>query len=540
MVLVTMTDMQPFISTSSIRGRKPSDRSLLVLVLALFAFIGAAILSFSNFQVGTFTDDATYVVLARSLARGEGFALGNFPAPIPESTFPPGYPLLLVPLAYLWPQSFLPMQVASIMATLGTIFIFWMMSSDRSVIKLSQAATYVAVFLFALHPWVVGSSSMVMSEAAYTALSLVTILTLWQLERFVKWRWPLLILLAVLLNLGIAVRTVGFSLVIASLFYLLIVRKDVRTSVLLGGTWVILYIPLFLHNTKSGGGILSTGYAQQTATATTLVDKLVQVGANLWNHLSVNLPYFLVPLPEVPLISSIALGAALVLVIILGTRRLTQKGYLIAVYLASYTAGILLFWNPSVGSAQTRFLLPILPFMILLTAAGCEEVLFYADSQSRRHSTIRLRRTVAILMVLAVFLLYLGRNVQARLDPIKDRMTNLAIGTTWIADNAPHDVIVACQDPVPMSLYTGSYTVPYPTNSAESFLDSILHKDIDYLVIAPRLAPIRSVELDANGSIALQAVQHSPDHFRLVFQDISANVAVYEIVTTEDDSTNSN
>lgn len=531
----TTPEIRPLTPTVDMETQKLTRRSLLFLIVALFAFIVAAVLSFNSFQVGAFTDDATYIVLARSLAEGKGYVLGNFPVPTPESTFPPGYPLILMPLAYVWPESFLPMQFSSIVATLTSIIVFWMISGDRSVIRLNRTAQYIAVLMFALHPWVVSSSNMVMSEAVYTTLTLVTIMALWQLERSVKWRLPLVILLSILLNLIIAVRTVGFSLVIASLLYFCIVKRDIRTTVLLGGAWIVGYLPLFLHNTGTGGAILSTGYAQQTATASTLIEKLTQIGVNLWHHTSANLPYLLVPLPTIPLVGSVTLGVTLIFLMILGTRRLTRKGHLIVLYLVSYAGGVLLFWNPIVGSAQTRFLLPILPFLALMTVAGWEETLSLADLRQDRRLTASWLKGITVFLIVAITLLYVGRNVQAVLNPIRDKMIDLTIGTAWISENAPNNAIVACQDPVPMSLYTNTYTVSYPTtNPEETFMDWLLGGNADYLIIAPRLAQSISIETDITANAAAQTVLSFPNQFRLVFQDVSASVMVYEIIESED------
>ena len=60
-------------------------------VLALV--VGVAVTD--NYHVGVFHDDSMYVILARSLATGEGYRYLNLPG-APEAThFPPGYPALL-------------------------------------------------------------------------------------------------------------------------------------------------------------------------------------------------------------------------------------------------------------------------------------------------------------------------------------------------------------------------------------------------------------------------------------------------------------
>lgn len=505
-------------------------RSWPVLFLAISGFLLLGAFSFNDFQVGGFTDDATYITLARSLADGNGFTLANNPVPVRETTFPPGYPLLLVPLAFLWPDNFLPMQVASFIATLTSICIFWLIAEDRTVIHCSPISRAAAVILFAIHPFIVGASSMVMSEPVFTMLSLAVIAAVWRYEKTTRWRWPMAFLLAALLNMTIAVRTIGFSLTIASFFYLLVLRREVRESILLGAMWLITFIPLLFHNFQSGGGVLSPGYIGQTATGSTLWDKLVQVGTNFSQYMSARLPYLLVPVPQIAIFASLALGVILVLLMLIGAKKLTRQGQLILVYLTIFFIGILLFWNPSVGSTQSRFLIPIIPWMLLLVIAGFERLLEFANKWLHQRIPNQAPKFAIVLMIVVIALLYLGRNAQAAISPIRFRMTDLSVGTSWIAANAPADVIVVSQDPVPMSLYTERYTVSYPNVTGDALLKSLVLADVDYLVVAPRLAPERSVELDDFGREVAYQIQHHPEYFKLVFHDGSMNVAVYEMV----------
>lgn len=517
-------------SSNHSAGLSEQPRGILFVALALH--ILGAILSFNHFQVGGFTDDATYITLARSLAAGKGYVLGNFPTPVPETTFPPGYPFLLAPLAYIWPGSVVPMQLASLVATLISICIFWSIASDRSVITYSRFASGAAVILFAIHPFAVGASSMVMSEATYMMLSLAAIVTTLRLENVKTRRWSVLILLAVLLNLTLAVRTVGFSLTIAVLLFLVIVKRNLREATQLGLWWLIFFLPLLLHNLGSGGGILSSGYVGQTATASTIADKVGQLWSNFSTYASVDLSNLLIPLPHVADFITLALGVTLLFLMLIGISKFTRRGWLILIYLATYFLGVLLFWNPAVGSAQVRFLLPILPFMLLLTVAGLEHSFEYVNGRLHKHVLSRAPYIAMVFVVTMITLLYLGRDAQAIISPLRNRMTDLTVGTMWIATNAPSDAIVASQDPVPMSLYTKRYTIHYPSVPIESFMDALAEANVDYLILGPRLAPERSTDLDDVGrQVASGVIESHPEDFELVFRDISANVSVYERVT---------
>src|SRR5260221_3554784 len=71
------------------------------LSVAVVGVLGLAVglLVLDHYAVGVFHDDAMYVILARSIATGQGYRYLNLPGTPVASHFPPGYPLLL---ALLW------------------------------------------------------------------------------------------------------------------------------------------------------------------------------------------------------------------------------------------------------------------------------------------------------------------------------------------------------------------------------------------------------------------------------------------------------
>src|SRR6266699_2678187 len=74
----------------------------LFLVGALAVAAGVAAIDLR--PVGILHDDAMYVILARSLATGQGFRYLNLPGSPPATHFPPGYPALLAVLWKVFPR----------------------------------------------------------------------------------------------------------------------------------------------------------------------------------------------------------------------------------------------------------------------------------------------------------------------------------------------------------------------------------------------------------------------------------------------------
>src|SRR5690349_14392356 len=92
-------------------SRRLSLTSMTVAVVGALILLALAIPSFNGQQVGTFIDDANYIVTARGLATGYGFAQTNYPDNRPEDHYPPGFPVLLAPLAAVSGDSFVPLQI---------------------------------------------------------------------------------------------------------------------------------------------------------------------------------------------------------------------------------------------------------------------------------------------------------------------------------------------------------------------------------------------------------------------------------------------
>jgi len=52
---------------------------------------------YNDYYIGTYMDDANYIILAESIAKGHGYRQINYPT-APETRYPPVLPLVLAPL----------------------------------------------------------------------------------------------------------------------------------------------------------------------------------------------------------------------------------------------------------------------------------------------------------------------------------------------------------------------------------------------------------------------------------------------------------
>src|SRR3954451_24458876 len=72
-----------------------------------------------HYVVGSFDDDGHYLALAKAFVHGKGYVDTSIPGSPVETLYPPGYPLLLVPLVWVAGSVVWPLRVLSALAYLG-------------------------------------------------------------------------------------------------------------------------------------------------------------------------------------------------------------------------------------------------------------------------------------------------------------------------------------------------------------------------------------------------------------------------------------
>lgn len=477
----------------------------IIVISALFA-----LLRFDSLQIGAFYDDAKYIILAESLASGEGYELINFPRPQIERNFPPGWPLVLAPFTLVFPKNYDVLKVVSLVLWLASIFLVYKLFSKR----LGSPYLEILTALVALNPLLIGTSVTVMSESAYLFFSLLALVIFDKSNnKHIGW----LILAAALAFYTQQVRTIGIALTASLTLYLMLSRRwrdfGIVAAILIVGFTLQAGI-----NIRNGGTVISSGYEAQVLSGSVL-EKVVQIWANASGYFDRVLAGSLIPIFGTRLDDSlgwlfILLNIIILLVVVSGLFALKPKFEWMHIYFVIYVVGILAFWNPQVGSVKARFLIPVLPMLYFYFLYGLKWL-------TKGNSRIVIGVSVVIALIL------LARNLQDWRSPIREQMTDLSIGTSWIAENAPADAIVMVNEPVPAYVHVKHKTINFPKNDQE--LEAYLqNQDIDYIVIAPPLQSPKSAELSKNAKEILVQLDSSPEKYLIVFEDAENNVRVYE------------
>src|SRR6266536_2411576 len=188
-------------------SRRPALTSGMVAIVGALILVALAIPSFNGQQVGTFIDDANYIVTARALATGFGFAQINYPDNRPEDHYPPGFPVLLSPLAAISSDSFVPLQVFSIVMTVIGLMIWYRLFR----LYLSHLWSSSLLLTLCANAVIMEFAPLVMSEALFlTATASLLLLTIKLDERKVRSPWAILAL-TVLATACLFIKTAGLA-----------------------------------------------------------------------------------------------------------------------------------------------------------------------------------------------------------------------------------------------------------------------------------------------------------------------------------------
>ena len=501
-------------------------------LLLIVGFSGVwCLIRFNHIPVGSFFDDAHYLVLAESLATGRGYQLINFPHAPVETAFPPGWPLLLMPVTAVFPGSlFWPKLLA---------FAFWL-AAIPLVNRLlgSRLPAFLALpffVIFALNPHLVGMADTVMSEAAYLFFTLLALVFLqqWvaQPEKRTSWR---LLALGAATFAALLVRTIGVALVVVVVVSLLrnLRGRPLRWLFLAVGLATAVFALLALFNQRLGGTLIfSQTYSEHLAyLLPRLADflRFWQVGTAVSLETVANA---VVPIFELQAVTAVLtpLGVQVLAVLVLllvavgfavRCRQMTAVEWYVLAYLA-----IFYVWTVYINTVQLRILLPLIPFMTFYWGTAVLQLggWFLGKAQPER-----LKRFAQLGFAL-LLLLHLGRNVYATLNPVSNDLVDLAASVAWMNDNLPPDAVVMTPNPVPDYLYLRRLTVEFPQETAV-LTQTIADQGVDYILIRPNLASNRHQDgLDPKGVQLLQLIQSKPSQFRLVHRDPLQQVWVYQI-----------
>ncbi|HVM66110.1 MAG TPA: hypothetical protein VMU14_14685, partial [Acidimicrobiales bacterium] len=237
---------------------RPGPAAAVVAVCAVLAMAHAGA-TWPHYHVGSFDDDAAYVQVARAIAHGSGLT-SRLPAGVPMvASYPPGYALLLTPIALVSGSAYAAFRGLSVALAGVLVPLVWCYLRRRRVAGWAAAATVV---LLALNPVLGTFSMMIMAELPFLVLLMGVLFALdrWQSAPGLR-AWSGLAAVAGCAGL-VWMKEAGAGLVIGFVLWLL-VRRDTRRAVTLAIGSFALFMPILAARLGEGVSLLGSRYANE-------------------------------------------------------------------------------------------------------------------------------------------------------------------------------------------------------------------------------------------------------------------------------------
>lgn len=489
---------------SGVNATAPSRVAVLAGLIGLLGCLLVYLLRLDR-VVGLFVDDAWYVLLAKALAHGQGYALLNSPTPGILPLYPPAFPFVLslvFRIAPSFPQNIYLLKAVSIAAMLGAGWLSYRyFQRERGLpwfvalgIMLSSVLSPMLVFL---------ATASVMSECFFTLVFLAAVVLVErsaraeQASKSLQWA----ALAGAVTAIAFLTRSIGLALIVAGFLYLLKEKllKPALTfaglAVMLSAPWIIharLHAPTPVQQREQGGHIVMP-YTQQfwqrragfeSTGEVTVADLPARVVRNITEITGRDVlrigaaPVFEAlrdPDEEAkqarvraggspsPLLGSFLLSA----LVIIGFITVARKKITMAELAVCFSLGITVLWPWE----TLRYVLPLIPFIVFYFLSGVQALYgLYQQKRQQIDSRAQWMVMAGVAGLIIAINLYGNASYIRKLNsasPLErpqwsQSFEGLETMLNWIDRNVPKDAVLAAAYPPLVYLYTGNKTIaPY-------------------------------------------------------------------------------
>jgi len=394
-----------------------SPKTGIIAVLVIFSCMAVARWN----QLYFFTpDSARYVIMAKSLVNGTGYRQIDTPGEPLYAHRPPGMSLLLSPAALVAPYNILVAKGTVFLTALALLILLYqyirrlnepVITHEIPALHGFCWAALLITILFAINPYTLFFSTIVMSEIPFMACSLAILYLL--ATRQDQLRKTDLILFTSLLTFLPFLRTIGIAMVLAVGLWALVRRKrwpwliSVASSILVSGLWMVRnsaleksgYASVALKEIKSEG--ISGTFFSIMQRCTTHFESFCQ---KLFPDMPGTVPrYSRMILDENPSLPGpiwlyLLLGGFILALSCYGMIKRSNRGGIVALWYLVFSLGILSLWP----WMQQRFTLPLLPIVLAFVPAGWNAIVKHIEVS--RPQT----RKVLISGFVVLFVLFCG------------------------------------------------------------------------------------------------------------------------------------
>jgi|GEM_PF-468872 len=515
--------------SDTIKGRR-----IVCFLVGLFTFF-LGLWTFDS-KLSLSGDNAEFITLARSLVEGQGLQYLNLPDPVPATKYPFGFPLLLMPMEWLFPGELIPMKMlVLIMFSVGMSMLYLILrtrldlvpSLAIALISITAGKSYLTTDTEGVNsfgPILLHFSHQVMSEVPYLTVSLLAVLFL---ERGISQpgiRHNRTFLFGILCVMGAYyIRSAGVALIISFFIYLLTLR-DIKRGFFFIFACFATWLPWTIRNNIVGE---KSVYLQQLIMVNPyypdrgfvgLTELFERITENSLLYLNIHLPRLLWPFTYGgDEIGPVSIFILIIAIYTIWTAFKFRRDIFWVLYVAN-VLGIAILW-PWV---DTRFLIGIVPFLVYFSARCAIDLVEFFKRGGGPWTGKIFVWALSLSLIIGQFPGVLNLSEYARLDYPPAWEGYFSAGK-WLDRHAADEALVVCRKPYWMYVVSGlkSINFVFPFEDTSAVLSYLEGKSTDYVVVERLGFPQTSQYL-------VPTVVEHRDHFEVVWSDTIRGTYVLE------------
>lgn len=478
---------------------------LIIVGIISFAYI-------FNEKIDLNGDNCVYFGNATSIVSGYGYSdiLHR-----PTTNYPPGYPLLMVPVRLIT-DSVIPQKILNgIFLIAGAVFLYF----SLLLLNTKRTLAFVCGCAVLLIPRLLAFSTMMMAEAScfcFAALAILSLLKVKDWDKFYRSGWFYLMLFSLVYCYHI--RTQGVVLAGSVVVVLLFMRRfkgGIATALLffIGCLpWIIRNKALGLNQSRYLDQIMGVNLwrpEEGTLTLGGVIERFFDTLKMLVTQAipSAITPFFHVDFSVKPTFGLWLAGVALCSLILFGFWRFGKYRWIFILYFLGTLAMVSLSNTPS----EDRYLITILPLLTIGLFVGIWNLISLACKKTGiKRGFLPPPWFLAILLVLSFSGL---RELHSyNRQPFPSNYQNFFMLGKTIKKNLPDSTVVCSRKPELLYVYAGTQGVRYLHSSNDTLLlRDMMKKRVDYVIL-------EQLGYSSTGLYLYPAIQKNPELFSIVSQ----------------------
>jgi len=487
---------------------------VLLLFLAVYSYVYDAKLDLNG-------DNAAYFMLGKALAGGHGYVNLNSIEQTENNHFPPGYPAILSVLIKIFGESYNVPKLFNGLCFMGVLILLFYSGRELTA---SLPVVMITIFSLLLNSHLLRYSTIIMSELPFLLLSLLAIFFFSTSRKDSEFLKDSKFYLTILFIVGsFYVRSTGIALLLSIILYLLH-KRHWQQALAYCGAFILLVAPWLIRGQILGGNsylhqLIMVNPYRPGMGELGIVDLINRLFDNLSRYISTEIPSAVFSFIRVDYQSMVTpwlwfTGLTFIIVAGYGLWHLQKFRWLIVYYVLS-TFGILILW-PEVW-VGVRFLLPILPFLVLGFFIGLETLI------------IKLGATKTWYFWLPGILLFAYitplRNLHYQaIKPYDNSWVNYFEMAQYLQENEHDKVVVACRKPVIFYLHANTFTTNYKYTTDQTLLiQDLRDKKVTYVVL-------EQLGYSSTLRYLFPVFRDQPDLFEIIKQNDKPNTYLVQLL----------